>query len=325
MLGPLASTRRQFLAGLTAAGLYSRRSLAATKPLRGVFVIMATPYTGSKTVDYEDLAAEVDFMDHCGVHGMVWPQMASEYTRLTRDERLRGMEVLSKAARGKRPALVLGVQGPNTEAALDYARHAEELAPNALIAIPPTEAKSVDDFRQYYRALGRIVTRPFFIQTTGGAKGVVPEVKLLVELSQEFPNFGYVKEEYSPVIERMSELAAHRPSIKGVFSGNGGAGMLYEMRMGFDGTMPGAPYADIYAQVWNLYQTGEQPKARDLFARLLLMINLDERIPGTRPYMMQKRGVFKTTVSRERQVKLSPAAIQEIDFNFEALKPYLKA
>ena len=122
----------------------------------------------------------------------------------------------------------------------------------------------------------------------------------------------------------MLELAAHRPAIKGVFSGNAGINMLYEMRLGFDGTMPGAPYADLYAQVWNLYQSGARQKARDLFSKLLLMINLDEQIPGTRQYMMKKRGVFKTTVSRQREVKLTPAAIQEIDFNFEALKPYLK-
>ena len=38
---------------------------------------------------------------------------------------------------------------------------------------------------------------------------------------------------------------------------------------------------------------------------------------------MKKRGVFKTTISRQQQV-LSPEACQEIDFTFEALKPYLK-
>lgn len=319
----LNPSRRQFLRCLAAAGLYSRLG-AAAKQLRGVFIIMATPYTETKDVDYEDLAREVDFMHRCGVQGMVWPQMASEYTHLTHEERLRGMEVLAKAAKGKRPALVLGVQAPNTEAALDYERHAEELAPDALIAMPPTEAKSLDDFREYYRALGRATKRPFFIQTTGGAAGIVPEVKFLIELCQEFPHFGYIKEEYKPVTERMTELAAHRPTVKGVFSGNAGVGLLYEMRLGFDGTMPGAPYADLYAQVWDSYQGGEHEKARDLFSRLLLMINVDERIPGTRPYMMKKRGVFKTAVSRQHEVKLSPTAIEEIEFNFAALKPYLK-
>ncbi len=320
-------TRRQLLAGLGAGVLLRPYWLHATtgKAMRGVFIIMATPYTASKAVDYEDLAREVDFLDRCGVQGMVWPQMASEYTHLTREERIRGMEGIARAAKGKKPALVLGVQGPNTEAALAYARHAEELAPDALIAIPPTEAKSLADFREYYRALARVTKRPLFIQTTGGAKGITPEVEFIVELAREFPHFAYVKEEFSPVIERMKALAKHRPIIKGIFSGAAGRGMMYEMRLGFDGTMPGAPYSDIYAQIWEMYQAGKHDKARDLFSRLMLMINLEQQIPGARQYIMKKRGVFKTTASRREDFQLTPEAIQEIEFNFEALKPFLRA
>src|SRR5262249_46302076 len=154
--------------------------------------------------------------------------------------------------------LVLGVQGANKAAALAYAEKAESLAPDALIAIPPTEAKSLDDFRDYYRALARATTRPLFIQTTGGAKSVKPEIDVLVDLANEFPNCGYIKEEYAPVIERMQALSKRRPAIKAVFSGAAGKGMMYEMRLGFDGTMPGAPYSDIYAQIWDLYHGGKQ-------------------------------------------------------------------
>src|SRR5215467_11297775 len=124
-------TRRQWLSGLAATA--AARGLGATiqpdKPMRGVFIIMATPYTASKAVDEEDLAREVDFLDRCGVHGMVWPQLASEYAQLTKDERLRGMEVIAKAAKGRKPALLLGVQGPNQAAALEYLEKAESLAP----------------------------------------------------------------------------------------------------------------------------------------------------------------------------------------------------
>src|SRR6266849_10254257 len=112
-------SRRELLAGLSATALGPRLPAAAQdKPMRGVFIIMATPYTESDAVDYEDLAREVDFLDRCGVQGMVWPQLASEYTQLSKEERLRGMEVLAKAAKGKKPALVLGVQGSNKAAAL---------------------------------------------------------------------------------------------------------------------------------------------------------------------------------------------------------------
>jgi dihydrodipicolinate synthase/N-acetylneuraminate lyase len=250
--------------------------------------------------------------------------LASEYYKLTKDERMRGMEVIAKQAKGKKPALVLGVQGPNVEAALEYTRQAEKLGPDAIIAIPPTEAKSLDDFRQYYRAIARAAKRPVFIQTTGGAKGIVPKTEMLVSLSREFPNLGYVKEEFQPIIERMKALAANRPAVKGVFSGGGGRGMMYEMRLGFDGTMPGAPYADVYAQVWDTYQAGQREKAREIFSQLLLMINCDQQVPGTRQYLMKKRGVFKTWVSRRRDFDFTPEAIQEIEFNFAALKPYLR-
>jgi 4-hydroxy-tetrahydrodipicolinate synthase len=316
------NTRREFLATAAAAIFARRATAAASKPMRGIFIIMATPYTDAKSVDYEDLAREVDFMDRSGVQGMVWPQLASEYSQLTKQERMEGMRVLARAAKGKRPALVLGVQAANTEGALEYARAAEALEPDALIAMPPGEAQSLDDYRRYFRALAGVTKRPFFIQTTGGSKKVAPELELLLELAREFPNFGYVKEEYQPVIERMTELSRHRPQIKSVFSGAAGKGMMYEMRLGFDGTMPGAPYADVYARIWNLYQNGKQEEARDVFAKLLLLINLDQEVPGVRQYAMKKRGIFKTMVSRQRQVKLSPQQVAEIDFNLAALRPY---
>src|SRR4029450_13496184 len=110
-------TRRAWLSGIAAIPL---ANASPGKPMRGIFIIMSTPFTAAGAVDYEDLEREVDFLARCGVHGMVWPQLASEYASLNQEERMRGMEVLAKASRGKTPALVLGVQGPNVEAAHEY-------------------------------------------------------------------------------------------------------------------------------------------------------------------------------------------------------------
>ncbi len=93
---------------------------------------------------------------------------------LSQDERMKGMKVLAKSARGRAPTLVLGVQGKNTEEMLEYARAAESLEPDALIAIPPREAKSLDDYREYFADLARLSRRPVFIQTGGGA----PDIKV---------------------------------------------------------------------------------------------------------------------------------------------------
>jgi 4-hydroxy-tetrahydrodipicolinate synthase len=299
--------------------------------MRGIFPIIATPYTTAGGVDFEDLAREVEWLEKCGAHGYAWPQHASGYPGgIDKEERMRGMEVVAKAAKGRKPALLLGVQSNNTEQMLEFARKAEELAPDGLIAMPPLEAKSIEDCSTYYRALGKLTKRPVFVQTSGGAQGINPSVEFLIDLAREFPNVSYIKEEVAPVNDRMKALIKAKPVIKGVFSGANGYGLTYEMRFGGDGDMPEAQFTDAYVTVWDLYWSGQKEKARTAFGALLLALNTMRQFRGVPQYMMKKRGVFKTTVSRSRNgqrtdIDLKPEEIAEIDWNFEALKPYLRA
>ena len=322
--GPLVSSRRGFLATLAGAAGAAFAGPSPEKALRGIFIIVATPYTESKAVDYEDLAHEIDWLNRCGAHGMVWPQMASEYNRLTVEERLRGFEVIADAAKGKRSAVVFGVQGPDTNAALNYLRHAEKLSPDALIAIPPEKANSLEDYRAYYGALARATERPIFIQDTGPHHPIPMPAHFLLELAAAYPNLGYVKEELSPVLERMRELQAKRPPMKRVFSGDGGRGMLAEMNQGSDGTMPAAGFTDVYVQIWDAWQAGDHKKARDIFMHLVPLINLDELVDRGYQPVMHRRGVFKTAVSRIPHAGVSPEVQAEIDAAYEDVKPYLR-
>lgn len=324
-------TRRELLTATGSAALLSRsRALAApslpAKSMQGAFIILSTPYTSTKDVDWEDLANEVGYMDQFGVHGLVWPQLSSELLQLSKSERLQGMTILAKERQGKRPVLVLGVQGDDTAEMLEYAEHAESLAPDAMIAIPPKKAKSMDDYRDYFRALCKLTKRPVFIQTSGGAPNLAPSIDMMLGLAREFPNFGYVKEEHDPVVPRMKELIAHRPDpIKRVYGAHFGNGLLYEMRLASDGVITGgAMYGDIYARLWELHQQNKVEETRDLYSKLLLMLNLDQEIPGARLYILKKRGIFKTSMSRQREYKLSADEIAEIEYRFDSLKPYLK-
>jgi dihydrodipicolinate synthase/N-acetylneuraminate lyase len=333
------TTRRGFLASVAAAAVVSHvrglRAAGAGKPLRGAFMILNTPFTEKGAVDWEDLAREASFVDRCGCQGAVWPQGSSRVGTLTRDERMRGMDVLAKAIQGRNAALVLGVQGKDTADMLQYARRAEALAPDAMIAMPPTSGTSMDDYRQYFRALAQVTTRPVIVQTSGGAPGLAPSTDLIAELAHEFPNFGYVKEETAPIVERMKAEIRQRPAMKGIFGASFGAGWLYEMRLGLDGVITGnAMYADLMARIWELHLRANHDDVRDAYSRFLLMRNLDEQIPGASLYIMKKRGIFKTTTVRAgaspegsapkvSQLVLSPDAIEEIEYRFAALQPYL--
>jgi hypothetical protein len=90
------------------------------------------------------------------------------------------------------------------------------------------------------------------------------------------------------------------------------------------------------ARIWELHVQGRAVELRDAYSKFLLMRNLDEQVPGTSLYVMKKRGVFKTTVTRSgpptpgaapklHQAALTSDAIEEIDYRFAALKPYLLA
>ena len=321
-------TRRQLFSTLATATLLPYVPIRAIeKSMRGAFIIMSTPYTNSNQVDFDDLAQQVDFLDRCGVHGLVWAQGSSEQSHLSKAERLKGFDVIARAAKGKRPALILGVQADDTKGRLEYARHAEALAPDGMIAIPPTQATTLAEFREYYAALCGVTKRPIFFQTSGGAPDVVPTVEFMVDMAKEFPNLAYVKEERDPVHERMLALKPHRPhAIKAVFGAAFGRQWLYEMRLGMDGVMTGgAMYADIYAQLWELHTAGKADELRDLFGKLLLILNLDHSIPGVRLYVLKKRGLFKTIKSRRGDYSFSADQTAEIDYRLDALRPYFRA
>jgi 4-hydroxy-tetrahydrodipicolinate synthase len=326
-------TRREMLSLAGAAAVAVPRALDAqaeaatehrTDDFRGIFPIMATPYTGSKALDYEDLAHEVEFLDRCGVPGMVWPQLLGETAALSVEERKRGMDTIARAAKGRKPRIVLGVDGPNLQTAMGYLEHAQALNPHAVIAMPPREAKSATEVMEYYRTLVKATTQPFFIQSAEVVRGVKLETHALVDLAREYPHAAYYKEEVDPSIERMQALAKHKPIVKRVFAGEAGRNLMYVLRLGLDGSMAGHSVADVLVQVWDLWESGQRDKSRDLYAKFLLFLNCESYVEGSRQYMMKKRGIFKTTVSRRAEFSYSRDGLAELDFHYEALKPYFK-
>ena len=345
-------TRRQLLgttiSGASALWAGNRLHAAEAAPqVRGPFPILSTPFTDSGAVDYEVLANQARFVDWGGCPGMIWPQSGDSVDLLTMDEKLRGMEVLAETSRNLRTTvLCLGVQGRDTEEMLVYAQHAEKLAPAAIISRPPDSGRTEEDLRQYWRELAKVAKRPVIFQTTGGVayKGPVPSVKLMIELAKEFPHFGYIKEEAAPIIARTKELCAAKPNIRRVFSARGAHGWLYESRLGTEGLITErAVYADVLTRIWDLMEGGKDPDTvRDIYAKLLLLFNLGQHLPGGdlrgfQLHLWKKRGVFKNMISRQygsnrsipdkpifAELKLTADEIAEIDFRFEALRPYLK-
>ena len=281
---------------------------------------MQTPFTEAGSLDLPVLAKQVRFLDRCGVHGMVWPQLASEYSTLSREERMAGAEAIVEAGRQARAALVIGVQAPSSQQAADYARHATRLGADALIALPPQKEEDENRIFAYYKEIGEASALPLFIQAIGKMS-----VEFIVRMAKEIPTLRYIKDEAGPVHQRITQFRALAPELNS-FTGFHGKTLYEEMVRGSAGTMPAAGFGDLYASAWELFQDGKRREAAEYCARALLLVSSMETW-GTQAskYVLHLRGVFPNWKMRGPAGEFDGYAQQTIREMLVAMKPYLRA
>ena len=313
-------SRRHFLTLACAAA--PSRADATTKRLRGIFPIAQSPFTNSGALDLETLAGQVRFLERCGAHGAVWPQLASEWDTLTETERMDGAEAMVAAGKGLKLAIVLGVQSQAPATAVKYARQAERLGANAIISLPPAESDDPRAVLEYYKQVGGATSLPMFVQAVGN---MTPE--LLLEMYHKIPTMRYIKDEAGQPLDRISRLLDGSEHRLKVFSGSHGRTLIEEMRSGFSGSMPAAAFADLYAQSWDLWQAGRHREAMEMHGRTLLVLT-DMSLYGLEglKYPLVLRGVFSTWKVRRQDSSrtLTEAGRKALLEAVEFAKPYLR-
>ncbi|MFL6618907.1 MAG: dihydrodipicolinate synthase family protein [Povalibacter sp.] len=264
--------RRQFLGGLSAAVaaaampkfVNAATASAPAKRLAGVFPIAFTPIKGQDEVNYDALAAQVNFCRRGGVHGLAWPQLASGWSVLSEKERLQGAEALMSAAKGGSTAIIIGVQSKGDFKETErYAKQAEKLGADGIICIPPEGVADPAELLSYYEKVGKLTALPFFAQAVGDFS-----VDLLVEMFHRIPTFRYVKDESGEPLERVLEIRKRTNDELKCFSGRGVATMMTEMERGFSGHCPYVSVADLYAAAYDSYHAGKTSLAFDQFGKI---------------------------------------------------------
>ncbi|MDB5539491.1 MAG: hypothetical protein JWQ89_1218 [Devosia sp.] len=243
---------------------------------RGIFVIVTTPFTEDFGLDEPALERTMEFCLAAGVHGVVANALASEGGYLNEAERRRAAEIVVGAARGRVPAIV-AVSAPHYRIAADYARHAERIGADAIMALPPIlHPSTVADIKSYYRALSAATSLPLVLQNVSGQGASSMSAALLAELVNELPNAGFVKEESgypAQTVGEIIQLAGAR--LEGVMGGRAGKTFMEELRHGVSGTMPACEIADVHVALWNAIEAGDNKRARHIFQRLLPLLDLE--------------------------------------------------
>jgi 4-hydroxy-tetrahydrodipicolinate synthase len=318
--------RREFIQVLTAAGAANRHLLAATgsrpKAIEGIFPIAQSPFTDADRLDVNTLVEELRFIDRGRVHGFVWPQLASEWSTLTESERMAGTEAICGEGKKLRPAIVIGAQAPSTPLAVRYAQHAAKCGADAIIALPPPKADDEAVLLEYYSAIGKATDLPLIVQAVGNMS-----VDTVVNLSKAIPNLRYVKDEAGQPLFRLAEFRARTDGRLKIFTGSHGKTLIDEMLRGFSGSMPAAPFADIYATAWDLWHEGKRREAVEMFGNAAVLIQEVTTYGGeSTKYLLCLRGVFKNVrVRQPEKNKLDDTSKQVLRDMLDLMKPYLRA
>ena len=300
--------RRTLLQGLGALAASTRSAAAAPPPsrLRGLFPIAQTPFTPDDRLDLTALAQQVKFCARNGVPGLIWPQLASNWSTLNEAERTSGAEALLAAARGTRVAVVIGVQaqGQDLETSLRLARHAEAHGADAIISLPPAKA-SEDAMVDYYKAVGAATRLPLVLQTQGDMS-----TDLVGRVYRAAPTLACVKDEAGDPLKRYATIRALTEGKIAIFAGKGCTEMLNELTLGFDGYCPSMFCTDLFQRVVEMWNTGHRRPAEELFARIMAL----RSISNVMPYLMVLRGIFPADVAtRTPAGQKPPAALGEME------------
>lgn len=291
----------------------------ASALVRGVSPVLAVPFTAAGEIDVDGFDRVVAHVLGTGVTSVMFPGFASEYHKLSEDERRRLTEVLLGHT-GPRDdvAAIVAVQDHATMLAVRRAREVVEAGADLVNLLPPhflsPSRRSV--VQHVGAVLEAIAPTPVVLQYAPSETGTSLDAPTLRDLAVRYPNLALVKVESSPPGPLIEELAGGDPPLRAV-EGYAGVQLPDAIRRGAVGTQPGCSFTEIYVEMWQRYASGEEKGGDELHRQLLPYISywmLDtERIVAAEKLIAVRRGLFASSYCREPAHRLDDEEIRVID------------
>jgi len=280
--------------------------------MTGVFPIAPTPFTDAGDVDVEGQRRVLDCMIDQGVDGICILANYSEQFLLTDAERSTLLDACTAHVAGRVPVIAT-TSHFSTRVAAERARAAASAGAAMVMVMPPyhgatlraDEKGMLEHFAQVADASGL----PIMIQDAP-LSGISLSVPFLVKLAREIPAVSYFKIEVPGSAGKLRALIeSGGDAIVGPFDGEESITLMADLDAGATGTMPSALLPDLIKPVFAHYRAGRRNEAADAYARILPLINFENRQCGLRATktVMAEGGVIASDAVRHPLDGLHPA------------------
>jgi dihydrodipicolinate synthase/N-acetylneuraminate lyase len=273
------------------------------KELFGVVPIIPTPFTEKEEIDEDALRKLIDFAVSCKVEAACLPAYASEFYKLTDEEKLRVVKIAVYHSAG-RIQIIAQSNHPSMKVAIKLAQANVEAGADMIsLAVPRIFSLPEDSLKEYLSSFMRAIPQtPVLIQDFNPS-GQSISVRLIKELIKGNPNFKYLKLEEPLGAPKFQDIIKTTEGKVGLLEGWGGLYMMELIPIGIIGVMPGLGISDILQKIFILRKNGENEKAFDLFEKVMPQIFFSlqnmELFHYAEKELLIARGVLTNSLARK--------------------------
>ena len=178
----------------------------------GIYVPVITPFADDFSIDEKAYAEVIDRTINAGMQGIIVGGTTGEYYAMTKEERIRTMEISREVTQGRVP-LITGVGALRTEDAEEFAREAERIGADCLLLGAPYYACPTSlELVRHCLSVERQTDLPIMLYNFPDRTNAPMDEEFLERVSQR-PNFLAIKES-SGDINRLHLLARHYQHIQ---------------------------------------------------------------------------------------------------------------
>ncbi len=285
--------------------------------IRGIVPIVPTPFKRSQEIDWQSLRSLVDFAWASGACAMCLPAYASEFYKLSEDERRLLITEAVKQAAGRIP--VIGqVNAFSAVSAKEAAFGAQQSGANAVsVSVPRLFPLGERDIFRYFDHILRAIDIPMVIQDFNPG-GPTVSLELIANLHRTHPHFRYIKLEEPLMASKVEAIVQETSGEVGVLEGWGGMYMLELIPAGICGVMPSLGAADILALVFRLATHEQKDEAygafRDVLPQIVFSLQNLELLHHVEKSLLAARGIIPEAVVREASLEVNSRDRQHIFF-----------
>jgi dihydrodipicolinate synthase/N-acetylneuraminate lyase len=280
-------------------------------PRSGVFPIAPTPFDDAGELDLAGQRRVLDCMVDQGVDGICILANYSEQFLLADDERETLLELCLSHVAGRVPVIVT-CSHFSTRIAAGRGLAAAKAGAAMLMLMPPYHGVGLraDDegIVEHFARVADAARIPIMVQDAP-LSGVTLGVPLLARLAREVPLVRYFKVEVPGAAAKLRALIeAGGGAIAGPFDGEESITLMADLEAGATGTMPSALLPDLIKPVVTQFLAGRHAEAESASARLLPLINYENRQCGLRAtkVVMKEGGVIASEAVRHPLAPLHP-------------------